>query len=310
MNEAQRQFLLGVAGVRVWYARSPLPGSAPSPEFRFPEPEPVESFATGGVSGIQSVAERRSARPARDRLDQAAAEKGARRIAGLQQLIAGDTEPKPSGALAAGTGSSAPVAPQSPLTGSTAATRLPARNQPEVAAPKGFVVQTEVPTRAGGADEGRPEGHWGIWRARDWCLVSDLAAGASRALEHRLALAILAAVGDEIVEQRELRWPVFSHPELPGSGPDGFRDTLERLGKSLGLVPERPGQLLYLDGREDAGVPPELLPERSGVGALLATVWGAPCCRFQGSLAALAAEPALKRSLWGQLRPLVTVGPV
>lgn len=34
-TEAERQFYLGVAGVRMWYARDPLPGAAPSPEFDF-----------------------------------------------------------------------------------------------------------------------------------------------------------------------------------------------------------------------------------------------------------------------------------
>ena len=36
-TEAARQFYLGVAGVRMWYAREPLPGAAPSPEYDFSE---------------------------------------------------------------------------------------------------------------------------------------------------------------------------------------------------------------------------------------------------------------------------------
>ncbi|MFE8072794.1 hypothetical protein QQM79_17185 [Marinobacteraceae bacterium S3BR75-40.1] len=48
MNEAQRQYYLERMGVRLWYARSPLPGAAASPEYDMgaaflsePENEPV-----------------------------------------------------------------------------------------------------------------------------------------------------------------------------------------------------------------------------------------------------------------------------
>lgn len=38
-NEAHRQYYLAAAGVRMWYARRPLPGAAPSPEFDFSREE-------------------------------------------------------------------------------------------------------------------------------------------------------------------------------------------------------------------------------------------------------------------------------
>ena len=31
-NEAERQFYLAAAGIRMWYARESLPGAAPSPD--------------------------------------------------------------------------------------------------------------------------------------------------------------------------------------------------------------------------------------------------------------------------------------
>ena len=34
-NEAERQFYLAAAGIRMWYARESLPGAAPSPDFDF-----------------------------------------------------------------------------------------------------------------------------------------------------------------------------------------------------------------------------------------------------------------------------------
>ncbi|AHI30337.1 hypothetical protein [Marinobacter similis] len=34
-TETERQFYLGAAGIRLWYARDALPGAAASPDFEF-----------------------------------------------------------------------------------------------------------------------------------------------------------------------------------------------------------------------------------------------------------------------------------
>lgn len=319
VNEAQRQFLLGMAGVRVWYARTPLPGAAPSPVFRFPEPQVEENFAdvvpeSKAVQG--QAADRRFARPQRERMDPAAAERGAKRIAGLQQLISGHGEKARPTAKDA----KVSVAPESATDVHAQAGATPPGPASGVALGGGPVSEpfsgyggaspseaadTATVSGRGRADTSRIEGHWGIWRAGHWCLVSELATGASRALEYRLAVAILAALRDELVEHRELRWPVFAHPELPGGGVEGFTDTLQRLGKDLQLADGKPGRILLLNSHQrSASIP--VGPEP--MAALLETAWGVPVCRFQGSLAALAGDPALKRSLWALLRPLISAG--
>lgn len=79
MNEALRQFAMGVAGVRLWYARSPLPGAAPSPDYDFGEPDASAEQAEEAVA----VSPRTSVPPA------PASEASRQGLARLQGLLAG-----------------------------------------------------------------------------------------------------------------------------------------------------------------------------------------------------------------------------
>jgi hypothetical protein len=45
-HEAERQFYLAMFGVQLWYAREPLLGAAPSPEFVFPVERALTTSAT------------------------------------------------------------------------------------------------------------------------------------------------------------------------------------------------------------------------------------------------------------------------
>ncbi|KKL72136.1 hypothetical protein LCGC14_2087950, partial [marine sediment metagenome] len=85
-TEAQRQFYLGLAGVRLWYAREPLPGAAPSPEFLFPEPdEQATPFVSGKVKNASAPAEEAVLNPAPAAPE--TGKRGAQRIANLQALM-------------------------------------------------------------------------------------------------------------------------------------------------------------------------------------------------------------------------------
>ncbi len=49
-SETHRQFYLGAAGIRMWYAKRPLPGAAPSPEYQFVDNEfQQEQVFSGGA---------------------------------------------------------------------------------------------------------------------------------------------------------------------------------------------------------------------------------------------------------------------
>lgn len=79
LSEAARQFYLEQIGVRMWYARTPLPGAAPSPEFDFADPEPVDSAPA--VSAPPSPQET-------DRAERAG------KLAALQGMMTGETKPR------------------------------------------------------------------------------------------------------------------------------------------------------------------------------------------------------------------------
>ena len=61
-TEAERQFYLGMSGIRMWYARDPLPGAAPSPDYDFGVQEP-EAVAVPEVPVIPAAPRARRADP-------------------------------------------------------------------------------------------------------------------------------------------------------------------------------------------------------------------------------------------------------
>lgn len=267
LNEAQREFFLGVAGVRLWYARAPLPGAAPSPDFDFPQPEPQpppDAAPLPQAPGGRDAGTPAAARPRRPAAAPAS-------IARIQGLLAGTGAARPE-----------PAAP-APVRGSGAASAAAAEAEsppPEAAALR--------PAIAGG----HLQAHWGFWASPEWLLMSSLSADASRALQDTLAGNILRAIGMDLENQRELRWPVFNNPAVAGNDAAGLADVVAGLAGELG------GRRLLMLGVLADEPPEPLLAE------VLAPL-GQPALAFPASLAALAADPARKRDLWQALKPLL-----
>ncbi len=266
-TEAERQFYLGVAGVRLWYARSPLPGAAPSPEFEFPEEvsavseeAPVAPERTPDVSpGVGKKPSGNSGKPSR--------------AVNLKSLMETSSEP-PSGA---------------------AATPIPAK---PVAEPeqKADTAASDASPVVGEAEAApfRHKLNLRLWVGRRFVLVSDLSGEASLRLQETLAGNILTSIGDQ--QARELGpvlWPVFNNPLLPGNRlPD--------------LVNVLRGVLEGLDGQKVVllGVPGSAQEAASGhwfAGAL----GREPELVFPHTLAELAGNPELKKELWRLLKPFV-----
>lgn len=58
-SETHRQFYLNAAGIRMWYARQPLPGAAPSPEYHSGEDALEQEPVCSGDTGIGMPAQSR-----------------------------------------------------------------------------------------------------------------------------------------------------------------------------------------------------------------------------------------------------------
>lgn len=280
MNEARRQFVLGVAGVRVWYARKPLPAAAPSPCYEFPEePAPPLPVDAPPVSARAQSKHEAGGRAGTSRSGEAPAS-----LARIQSLLADGASPKV-----------------------TVPERLPGAEAGDITlqplagpAPVSVPVVGSVPAET--AMESPPAGqqlvpvavHWGFWRAGSWLLVSALTEGASRDLEERLARGILAALGETVVTAVQVRWPVFSNPAVPGGDAGGLAEVLQRIKESAG----EPGRVVCLGLLPAADSPQRevLEPLAKSLGDIV----------FQGevSLAGLASLPMEKKTLWTALRPL------
>lgn len=145
----------------------------------------------------------------------------------------------------------------------------------------------------GAALEGRQvQAHWGFWSSPEWVLMSSLSADASRALQDVLAGNILRALRADVQSQRELRWPVFNNSAVAGNDAAGLVDVVTT------LATEFAGRRLLMLGVAPEGFRDPLLSE------VLAPL-GQPSLAFPASLAALAADPARKRDLWQDLKPLL-----
>lgn len=224
MSEAERQYYLGKSGIHLWYARSPLPGAAPSPEFRFPAEDSVPEPASDPIVSRPPQSPR--ARPAKDAT-------GKHRIAGIQALMA-DREaeaPKPPPALKASE-AQASVA-----------------EEPSAAE----VPELEAVTEAD--QQIRIDARLGFWVSERSVLVSGVSDEASARLQDALAENILASLGESLVPEgaHEIRWPVFGNPRVPGNGLDDFHGVLRSASKEFGSR-----RLLLLGVLTD-----EQLPDRS-----------------------------------------------
>ncbi|NMT63986.1 2-isopropylmalate synthase [Marinobacter orientalis] len=264
MSEAERQYYLGRAGIHLWYARAPLPGAAPSPEFQFPvadsddAPEPESDLTVT-----------RSSMPPMPRTGSGGA--GKDRLAGIQALMA-TPEPEPDKtAEPAVTGTVEP--PAADMDEPSPEQILPAPD-----------ASIDLDPKA------RIEARLGFWVSEHLVLVSSVSEDASERLQDTLAENILASLGESgVKESHHIRWPVFGNPRVPGNSDDDFRHILRSVSKEFG------SRKLLLLGVLKGDVP-------SGRSEWLASTLGAPAVDFPRSLAELAAVPTYKRELWQQLK--------
>lgn len=271
MNEELRQFALGVAGVRLWYARSPLPGAAPSPEYDFGEEGGAE------IEGAESVTElARTASSPPQRTPSAASRQG---LARLQGLLAEDGSRR-----VRETKGNEP-----PAVSSSEAVASPPPAVPDVEE----TAQAVEVSSAGSMLAGKAVSlHWRFWHGGRWLLVSSSPDEAGYGLEDRLATNILKALGDTVERTETLRWPVFSNPAVPGNDAAGAVEVLGALAKDVQV-----SRQLWLGLEPDNPESGDAVLWRS----LLAPL-GEAAVSFPNSLAALSSDPASKRRLWRSLQ--------
>lgn len=269
--EAERQYYLTMAGIQMWYAREPLAGAAPSPQFDSAD-ESVAMEPARAASPPFSAPQVASPHVAsRARASQEPGQGGGR-IANLQALMSDD---KPAAA-------SVSVAALPSV--DSAADRSAAANQattlPEASVEDGVTVSNLRVTM-------------GLWAAGDVVLISSVSDDASERLQDTLANNILAALGfNQPVVPEYLRWPVFANPLVPGNGFGDFSRLL------ASMADRRDGRRLIL-----LGVLADHLEQDRD--SWLAGTLGSPAVDFAHTLSELAAVPDYKRALWRELKPLV-----
>lgn len=185
-TEAERQFYLGVTGVRLWYAREPLPGAAPSPDFDFGDTDPAPQPARDLELKEPVPREKPESSPAR--------------TVNLRALM--DGAPQDASEVGGGEASSLPV---NRALAETAVSESPAETSDDEgveASADRLLIRLELQ----------------VWLGRQFALVSDVSSDASLRLQDTLARNILRSVGDEVVQVLgPLHWPVFNNPVVPGS---------------------------------------------------------------------------------------------
>lgn len=186
-TEAERQFYLGVAGVRMWYARDPLPGAAPSPEFDFSVSDTVtEPVAEAPV--VQPVARQRKSGEKADGRDRD-------RINRLQALM--DESRGPS---------------ESPVQTSAAEPDPVA----EVAPPVNESREPEpVSTQASHSETVPGKLILQAWAGDKILLLGCLSEDSSVSLQVALARNIMKALGEGQPEElAPLHWPLFNNSRI------------------------------------------------------------------------------------------------
>lgn len=263
-TEAQRQFYLGVSGIRLWYAREPLPGAAPSPEFQFPEPdEPVHQPVLGEVP-VAAVSTKAKAAP----LSSEASQRGIQRIASLQALMENKKEPGPNNE----------VPEQRP----PVAADEPSEESENSVAP--------VPDLQRGTAQALSLS-MGVFSSDRHILIAHISKEASLRLQETLATNILKSLGERQLDKPEwIHWPVFNNRLVPGSALTDLKSVMAQV-----LAGSSDKKVIVLGPLEGAGT----------VGGWLADILQrVPNVETEHSLAELASNPGLKRSLWQQLKPL------
>lgn len=192
-TEAHRQFYLASAGIRMWYAKRPLPGAAPSPEYRFADNDRLEESVFDDAAEVvpQSPVK---AEPAQERAPS--------RSVDLQSLMAAPTKAKAETTVE-------PAVPEK--------------------TPEGLSPVEELPVESSGSRT-FVSAHLGIWSTDKYLLISQWSDEASERLQDSLAENLLKALHQrEVVKRQTLRWPVFRNPHIPGNSADDFRGVLSHM---------------------------------------------------------------------------------
>lgn len=265
-TETQRQFYLGVAGIRLWYAREPLPGAAPSPKFQFPEPDQRERQpALGEIPVVGLPAKAQAAAPSSD-----ASQRGIKRIASLQALMENKKEPAPN-------------------------EEIQERQPPVVEAQFPEMPESTMATARelqDGTDQALSLSMC-VFSGDHHILIAHISKEASVRLQETLAANILKSLGEHALRGSEwVQWPVFNNRLVPGSSLADLQSVMAQVFNDAGAK-----KVIVLGALEGAA---------AGSGWLVEALKRAPDVEYEHSLAELASNPDLKRSLWQLLKPLVT----
>lgn len=260
-SEAERQFYLGVAGVRLWYAREALPGAAPSPVYDFGEEQGDRAADLPEL-----------------------VEPGARPKAGaapVMPVAPGDTGGKPD--LRSLMGAAEP-----PGSVPAADTSAPPVAKAAVVVPE--TVEAEATADDGIALNPPPQLNMRIWSGDAFTLIAGISAEASLRLQETLAVNILRSLAE--LSPRavgQVSWPLFNNYRVPGNSQEDLRSVMAQ------VLPDAPARKLVVIGVE---------PGAEG-GGFIPWLDQEPEVMFRHTLAELAADGNLKRSLWQLLKPLV-----
>lgn len=270
-TEAQRQFYLGVAGIRMWYARDALPGAAPSPEFKFPEPDELAQPLVEAHRQVASAPGKTApppSAPARSKPDQ----RGAQRIASLQALMEGENGSAPG--------------KQKPGQQPSVDAELPLDDEQDNA----------VPTQTPRAQPGKAFSlNLGVFSGDSYILIAAISKEASLRLQETLAVNILKSMGEAQPKATEwVQWPVFNNSLVAGGSVSDLLSVMKHV-----LARPAHKKVIVLGSIDSAD------PDAGVEGWLVRALERSPDIEFEYSLAELASSPRSKRSLWEQLKPLV-----
>lgn len=258
-TEAERQFYLSQMGVHLWYARDPLPGAAPSPDFDFSEPE------TGRPEGASEVV-RSAPTVKRSAEDRAAAQGNVRDL--LNSIGSKSTSEK------------AKPVPEPPKEADQA--------KPDKTDSSGSVLPV-VESEEAAIDDSlaaldRAKLDLGLWVTDRYCLISSLSSDISEELQGQLAANILSALGGDVSDHKRFVWPIFNNPAVIKNGRRDLAHLLKRIaGDILGHR-----TLLCLGPLAEVAEQSDTLISQLSMNAV----------RGEHGLAALAGDPRNKKRLW------------
>ncbi|MEC7814889.1 MAG: 2-isopropylmalate synthase [Pseudomonadota bacterium] len=266
MSEAERQFYLQHAGVHLWYARAPLPGAAPSPDFDFGVEEPAPAGHDVGAPAVPKALADKPRQPVVDR------ERGKGRINQLQALMA---------------------SPQDPGLAKSPAQEVPGTSpQPAVAPAETVSVERPAdddlavdPQSSVSPSPGISRHCFKAWVGQRIVLMADLSEQSSLSLQETLALNILRSLGEREPDALgPVHWPLFNNLRVGLNAVDHLKTVVSEV---LKLHADK----VVVSLGDSAGVLPDALGKQ-------------PDVRFARGLAALAGDPSLKRELWQQIKSL------